>query len=257
MRSVICALLLLLPAAALADSAFDGTWKTRMETMKVTGKPDQFDLVGGVYTCESCTPEIKVAADGVDHPVSGHPYYDTVAVTVVDIRAVRIVDKENGREVYNMTYSVSPDGRTLSARLTDYTGPQVASGAFTAKRVAAGPAGSHATSGSWQPEHMSDANDALRTIAYQMTPEGFVMRWNGQSYSARFDGQQYPVEGDPAHTMVVVHRINANTVVETDYRGGKETDEIRMATAPDGKTMEITDRDLEHEQTTTVTLEKQ
>ena len=252
-----CALLLLLPAAALADSAFDGTWKTRMESMKVTGKPDQFDVVGGVYTCESCTPQIQVAADGADHAVSGHPYYDTVAVTVVDTRAIRIVDKETGREVYNMTYSVSSDGKTLQATLTDYSGPQVASGAFTAKRVAAGPAGSHATSGSWQPERMSDANDALRIISYQMTPEGFIMRWNGQSYRARFDGQQYSVEGDPAHTMVVVRRIDTNTVEETDYRGGKATDEIRMATAPDGKTMQVTDTDLEHGQTTTVTLEKQ
>ena len=58
------AVLLLLPATALAASAFDGTWKTRADTLKTTGKPDVIVIVDGMYTCSSCTPEIKVKADG-------------------------------------------------------------------------------------------------------------------------------------------------------------------------------------------------
>jgi len=249
--------LLLLPAVALADSAFDGNWKTRMDSLKVSGNPDAFEVAGGMYTCSTCAPEIKVQADGLDHPVSGHPYYDTVAVTVLSPTSIRIVDKQTGREVYNITYVVSADGGTLNARLTDQTAPQMVTEAFTARRVAPGAAGAHATSGSWLPDRVSEANDALLIITYRMTPLYFGMSWNGESYQAKFDGQEYPVEGDPAHTMVSVRRIDDHTVEETDHRDGKVTDEIRMSAAQDGRTMEITDNNLQRGQTTTVILDKQ
>jgi hypothetical protein len=45
--------------------------------------------------------------------------------------------------------------------------------------------------------------------------------------------------------------------VETDSRAGKVTDEVRLAAAKDGKTITVTDKDLIHGQTTTMTLEKQ
>ena len=49
MRILIPALLLV-PAAALASSAFDGTWKSNVDSVKVTGKPDVYLLAGGEYT---------------------------------------------------------------------------------------------------------------------------------------------------------------------------------------------------------------
>lgn len=249
--------LLLLPVAALAGSDFDGTWKTRLDSMKVSGTPDTFQVAGGTYLCSSCTPIIQVPADGAPHPVSGHPYYDSVAVQVISPTSVEIIDRKLGHEVYDMTYVVSADGATLTAKLSDKSGAQVAMLTFTARRVAAPPAGAHAVSGSWQPDQLSAANDAVRTISYRMTPEDFSMQWNGQSYSAKFDGNQYPVAGDPAHTTVTVRKIDEHTVEETDRREGQVTDEIRMAAAPDGRTMVVTDQDMQHGQTTTMTLEKQ
>jgi hypothetical protein len=50
MRTTIAALLLL-PATALAASAFDGTWKLRTDSFKVNGKPDVFVVVDGMYDC--------------------------------------------------------------------------------------------------------------------------------------------------------------------------------------------------------------
>jgi hypothetical protein len=255
MRIAVC--LLLCPATALAASAFDGTWKSRLDSMQVSGAPDAFQVVNGTYLCSSCRPVIQVPADGAPHPVSGHPYYDSVAVRVLAPNSLEIVDRKQGREVYNVTYTLSDDGTVLTGRLSDRTGLQLAVMTFTARRMAAGPAGAHACSGSWQAEHLSEANDVVRTIRYQMTPDDFSMQWNGQSYTARFDGNEYPVRGDPANTTVSVHRIDARTVDETDRRNGQVTDEIHMAAAPDGRTLTITDRDMEHGQTTTMTLERQ
>ena len=55
---------LLLPAVAFAGSSFDGTWKARLDSMKMSGKPDVWQIAGGEYSCSSCVPEVKVKADG-------------------------------------------------------------------------------------------------------------------------------------------------------------------------------------------------
>ena len=256
MRTVIAALLLL-PGAAFAANAFDGTWKMRPDSAKTTGKADEFQVLDGMYTCSSCVPEIKVKADGIDQKVEGHPYYDTISVAVAGPSAIRIIEKKHGKRTFAVNYEVTADGRTLTAKFEDYTGTQVATGTITETRRADAPAGSHPVSGSWQPEQLSAANDAARIYVYQMTEDRFSMHWNGQSYDATFDGKQYPLQGDPAKTTVSVKKVNDRTVDETDSREGKVTDEIRLAAASDGKTIHVTDNDVLHHQITTFTLEKQ
>ena len=256
MRIAVAALLLA-PAAALAGSIFDGTWKLRPDSVKTSGKPQVVSLADGVYTCSSCVPEITVKADGTDQKVTGQAYYDTVAVQVLSPVSVQLVEKKAGKPVYELTYSVSGDGRTLTTRIIDHTGARVATATFAATRVAAGPAGAHSISGSWQIGALSDADDAARTFSYGLTAAGFSMKWNGQSYDARFDGKEYPVVSDPGHTTVKLRKIDDNTVEETDYRRGKLTDEIRLAVAKDGRTLNVTDKDVERGQTTTFTLDKQ
>ena len=256
MRTVI-ALLLLLPGAALASSAFDGTWKVRPDSAKTTGRADQFQVLEGVYTCSSCVPEVKVKADGSDQKVEGHDYYDTVAVMVVSPSAIHVVEKKAGKPAYSINYEVSTDGNTLTGKIQDYTGSQMATGTFTETRRAAAPPGSHRASGSWQPDTVHDMNEAARTFAYQMTNDQFSMHWNGQSYNAKFDGKEYPVHGDPGNTVVKLKKLNDHTVEETDHRQGKVTDEIRLAAASDGKTIEVTDNDVINHQITTFTLDKQ
>jgi hypothetical protein len=256
MRIVIAALLLA-PAAALAGSAFDGTWKGRMDSVKQTGNPDVFAIADGTYSCTSCKPPYKIKADGTDQKVAGHDYYDTMSVKVVDAKTLEETRKLGGKVTGTVTESVSADGQTLTFKFIDYTGEKPATGTVTEKRVAPGPAGSHAASGSWAQDKMTAGNDALVTVSYEMGADHFSMKANGQSYNAKFDGKEYPVAGDPGHTTVVLKRIDANTVTETDRRGGKITDEIRIAAAKDGKTVELTDKDVQRGQTTTLTLDKQ
>jgi hypothetical protein len=256
MRTML-AVLLLLPGAASAGSAFDGTWKVRPDSARTTGKADEFQVLDGMYTCFSCVPEIKVKADGTDQKVEGHPYYDTISVAVAGPSAIRIVEKKHGKRIFAVNYEVSTDGKTLTGKLEDYTGTQVATATVTETRRTAAPEGAHPVSGSWQPEQFSNANEAARVYVYQMTEDHFSMHWNGQSYNAMFDGKQYPVQGDPAKTMVAVKKVNDRTVDETDSREGKVTDEIRLAAASDGTTIQVTDNDVLHQQITTYTLEKQ
>jgi hypothetical protein len=249
--------LLLIPAVALAGSAFNGTWSARLDSVKVSGKPDVYELSGGNYVCSSCDPKINVPADGAWHKVTGHDYYDEMMVKVVSPHSIEITQRLAGKTAGSDTIEVSADGNTLSGKFIGYQGEQPVKGSYSEKRVAAGAAGAHAISGSWMQDQMSEGNDALRMVSYGMTPDGFTMNSNGQSYEAKFDGKQYPVKGDPGHTMVTLKRVDDHTVTETDYRKGKITDEIRLAAAPDGKTLDMTDKDVVHGQTVTMTMDKQ
>jgi hypothetical protein len=257
MRILVTAALLVPAVAFAAGSSFDGTWKARLDSVKMSGKPDVFQIVNGEYSCSSCVPAVKVAADGAMHKVEGHPYYDELAVHVVDPTSVEMKQMQAGKAAGSVIYTVSKDGDTLTGKFTDNSGAQPVTGQFTEKRVAAASAGAHAISGSWMQSGVSGMNDAGLTVAYESSGDHFRMHANGQSYDAKFDGKEYPVEGDPGHRQVTLKRIDANTIEEIDHLQGKVSDEIRLATAADGKTMTLTDKDVLHGQTSTVTFDKQ
>jgi len=141
---------------------------------------------------------------------------------------------------------VSPDGSTLTETFKDMSGSQVATFKQVSKRVAAGPTGSHAISGSWKVEKMPEISDTGSTVTYRMTGDGLQMQWNGQSYDAKFDGKKYLTANDPGKTWVSLKRISNDTIEETDSRDGKVTDVYRMTVSADGKTMSVVDDDQAH-----------
>lgn len=51
---------LLLPTLAMAQGAFDGTWKIDMNKVDFPKKPDEFLLQNGMYECKTCTPPYKI-----------------------------------------------------------------------------------------------------------------------------------------------------------------------------------------------------
>jgi hypothetical protein len=246
---------LLLPAAALAGTGFDGTWKTNIDSLKATGKPLVLVLTGGEYTCSSCNPPYTVKADGAEHRVGGQAYFDTAKVKVTGPNSVEIVLKQGSKELVRFSDMISADGTTLTSNVTNHVGEQTVTDKLIAKRVGAAPANSHPLSGSWQEQQHMGGN--LRTVQYRMTAEGFQMRWNGESYDANFDGKEYPVAGDPGKTTVSLKKIDATSVEETDHRQGKVVDKVRLSLAKDGNTIAVIDEDIAHGQTITYTLEKQ
>src|SRR5262249_36969258 len=130
--------LVLLPVLCLADSTFDGTWKGDLSTAKVSAKPDAFLLQDGTYTCKTCTPPVKVAADGNDHPVTGSPYYDSLNVSVLDERTILKTAKKAGKTVLTSKFSVAADGASASTDFTDATATNgtPVTGTFAWQRVA-------------------------------------------------------------------------------------------------------------------------
>ena len=76
------AILLLMPVVASAQNAFDGTWKIDLKKAEFPKKPDVYLLQNGMYQCKTCVPPIDIKADGQDQKVTGHPYFDSVAIKV-------------------------------------------------------------------------------------------------------------------------------------------------------------------------------
>src|SRR5712691_6363624 len=240
---------LLIPAMAMAQSAFDGTWKFDLKTAKFPEKPDVYLLQDGMYHCKTCAPPVDVKADGQDQKVSGHPYYDMVSIKVVDDRTIEETHKKNGKTVATSKTWVSPDGNTMMFEFSDSsaTNADPVTGKGEETRVAKGPAGSHAISGSWRPSKMDTVSDNGLMFTYKVAGESLTMTTpTGQSYTAKLDGTDAPYKGDPGTTSVSVKKVDKNTMEETDKREGKVISVSRMTLAADGKNMTIAVEDKLH-----------
>ena len=241
-RLAFCAVFaaLLVPTLAKAQSIFDGTWKIDMSKVDFPKKPDVFVLMSGNYSCKTCAPPYTIKADGKDHAVTGHPYFDTVAIKVVDDRTIEETDKKGGMMVSTSTSTVSGDGNTLSFSFSDSSntngGPAV-TGRGQAMRVAKGPAGSNAISGSWRTTGIQGLSENATIFTYKVSGEEITMvAKTGQTYTAKLGGPDAPMSGDPGVTSVSVKMIGENTLEETDKRNGKVIGVFTMTVAPDGKT---------------------
>lgn len=230
---------LLMPTLAIAQNAFDGTWKIDMNKVDFSKKPDVYLLQNGMYECKTCVPSYNIKADGTDQPVTGHPYYDTVAIKVVNDHEIEMTQKKNGQSVATSTSTVSSDGKTLMVTFTDSSntnGGAPVTGKGEATRVAKGPAGSNAVSGSWRNTKIENISDNAITWAYKVSGDELTMTSNtGQSYTAKLNSTEAPMKGDPGITSVSVRMMGKSTLEETDKRDGKVVGVWKMTVAAGGK----------------------
>ena len=263
MKLLISAALLsvaILPAQASADSPFDGTWKADMSSVKMPTKPDIYMLKDGMYTCKTCAPGYTIKADGSDQAVSGHPYFDTVAITVVNDHAIKETDKKNGKTVATSTTTVAPDGKTGTFEFTDSSNTNAApvTGNGKTRQVAAGPAGSNAISGSWIVSDFSNLSDNGITVTYKTDGDMLTMSTpTGQSYTAKMTGTKADFKGDPGVTNVTVKKMGARTMMETDMRDGKVVSTNRDTISKDGNTMTVMNDDKLRHRTLSYKMTKQ
>jgi hypothetical protein len=254
------AILLLMPVLASAQNAFDGTWKIDLKKAEFPKKPDVYLLQNGMYQCKTCVPPIDIKADGQDQKVTGHPYFDSMAIKVVNDHEIEETDKKNGKTVATSTTTVSSDGNTVMFSFSDSsnTNADPVTGKGEEIRVAKGPAGSHAISGSWRTTKLENMSDNGLMWTYKVSGDELTMTTQtGQSYTAKLNGAQAPMKGDPGTTSVSVKMMGKSTLEETDYRDGKAIGVAKMVVAPDGKTLKLMVDDKLHGTKTEFTAMKQ
>lgn len=252
---------LFVPNLATAQSPFDGTWKVSLNNVDWSKKPDVFLLEKGMYTCKTCTPPFTVKADGNDQAVTGHPYFDSVAIKVVSDHEVQEFDKKGGKLVATSKTVVSDDGKTATWEFTDASntngGPPV-TGKGVSTLVEKGPAGSHAISGSWRITKMENMSDNGLVFSYKVTGDTITMNAkSGQSYTAKMDGTDAPMNGDPGVTSVSVKKLSSHVLEETDKRDGKAVSVLTFTVSADGKTAKAKGEDKLQNRTTMFDVVKQ
>ena len=253
------ALAALTVSGAAAQSAFEGTWKVDFSKVAFSDKPDEYLLQDGVYTCKSCLEtKAPVKADGTDHPLTNFPYADTLAVKVVNDHQIQMTTKKAGKVVGTSTLTVSPDGDTLTDNFS-FTpeGSAPVKGSNESKRVAKGPPGSHAISGSWQAKKM-DLSDNGASFTYKIDGDKLTMtNPTGATFTAKMDGTEAPYKGDPGTTSVRIKLIGNDTLEETDLRDGQVMYVSRMTVGPDGKQAKILSEDKRQNTTASFAARKQ
>lgn len=259
MRKVLGTLLMMLPLAAFAQNAINGTWKIDLNKLQMDSKPQVFELKDGMYTCSTCVPKITIKADGKDQKVTGDPYVDTLSVRVVDPNTIERIGKKDGKLAFREISTVAADGNSTTLKYEGHPAGSdqavMATGLYA--RVGEPEAGAHVISGSWKVDKWESISDNALTFTYTATADGMNFRAStGENYSAKFDGKDYPFHGDPGTTSVVLKRIDDNTFEETYKRDGQVTGSSRMTISPDGKSLSLVSQDMRRGTTDRMVAEK-
>jgi hypothetical protein len=243
-----CLTMLATPAASIAQTSFNGTWKVDFNSA-LPKKVNVWLLQNGTYKCTSCSPIVEVRADGKDQPVKGQSYA-TISVKIVDTRTVEEIEKKNGQVVSDEKFTVSDDGNTVTDEFGNWK--------LIMSRVEKAPTGAHELSGSWQPLKMESMSDKELLVTYKLEGESFSMsRPTGQSYSAKLNGADAPYKGDSDTNSVALNRIDKNTIEETAKLNGKVISVTRLTVAPDGRSITVSVRDLQDGSTNQFVMQRQ
>lgn len=248
---------LLVPACALAQSMFNGTWKLDPSTVHAFGgKAMVVTLDHGMFSRSNADPAFKVKADGKDHAVSGHKGYDTVAVEVINDHAIRETDKKDGKVVSVVTATAAANGQTATVKMNN---PGRFAATELVDRVGMREPGSNAVAGSWRFARVIDASGKAFAPTYKIdggtvTESGM----DGSGYTAKLGGKPVPhmVNGKP-EGMVAVAMLGKNTLRETYTKDGKVTDTDTLTISADGKTMMMVGHDMQDGGTTAMLHYKQ
>jgi len=72
----------------------------------------------------------------------------------------------------------------------------------------------------------------VREIGDRVNADGSKTQWE---WTAKFDGKDYAVKGDPDRDMVSLKKIDDNVIEVTNKKNGKVTNTMKIVVAKDGK----------------------
>ena len=75
-------------------------------------------------------------------------------------------------------------------------------------------------------------NAGIREIGDRVNADGSRTQWE---WTAKFDGKDYAVKGDPDRDMVSLKKIDDNTIEVTNKKDGKVANTMKIVVAKDGK----------------------
>jgi hypothetical protein len=256
----VAAALVAVAAPAHAQHAINGTWRFDPSTAKLSDKPERFEVRNGSFSCSTCTPTIRVAADGRFHRVPGHPYWDEIKVDASRPDSVAYEYRKGGKLVATSTETVSADGATLSSKswsINNAAAKPIES-ASTSTRVEPATTGAHRASGGWRRATQSVATPDVTRLTFQV--QGGVVTITeptGETVTAKLDGPFAKNRGDVGGTEYAYTAPDDRVLVERSRRGGKPMSSGRYTVSPDGRTLTAVYTSARDGGVTTVTATKE
>ncbi|MES2043793.1 MAG: hypothetical protein V4475_07935 [Pseudomonadota bacterium] len=233
-------LALLVAQPAVADSPFNGNWVMDIASLQLPPEISVFSLGRGNFSRATIGPGFAVKADGRFHRIASDGYVDAVAVTVLGPRRVRETDRLGGRTIYVVTYDVSVDGRTMTARVVDYGRPDHKPIPTVVTRTRIDKARPGAPfDGRWQAGGMTTTHAHL-TRRFRLVGNRFSNTGSGgDGYEAVIGGPPAAVSGDAATARSAVAMPDDHTIVERNYVDGVLKTTKTMTLLPDGRTIRV------------------
>ena len=82
-----------------------------------------------------------------------------------------------------------------------------------------------------------DTSDGIKRTGESVDAEGKTISF---SYTAKYDGKEYPVSGSDLYDTITLKRINEHTIDATLKKSGKVVSSARRTVSKDGKVMTLT-----------------
>ena len=89
----------------------------------------------------------------------------------------------------------------------------------------------------------------LHEMVERVNADGTTTRWE---VTAKYDGRDYPVKGDPSRETVAMTRVDQSTVEIVNKKAGAVVSRMRIVVAADGKSRTNTVMDPSGQKTTAV-----
>lgn len=253
---------ILLAAPQAASSPFNGTWLMDLSSVTKDSKPEHLAIERGIFSRGDPKSALKARADGSFHRISGDDrYVDAVAVTILNRRQVRELDRLNGKLVYSVDYDVSPDGNSMIKKVVDFSKPdhKPIPTTITYRRVGQPQRVGSLVSGRWQTVSLATTQghltETIKLNATQLSNRGP----GGWGFDALIGGPPVPIDGDAADARVAIEMPNDRTIIQKMSLGGKPTAAllVTMTLQPDHRTITVKSRRMSDGDEKTWVLRKQ
>ena len=223
--------------ALAAETPFAGTWKLNLDKSKLTGDTVKFSSAAGGIRMTGGGESYEFKDDGSESKTR----FGTAAWKKINENTWEETDMVKGRLDSKTTWTLSDDGKTLTARVT---GDKPGGGSFDDTSTYVRTAGTSGLIGTWKDKEFKGSSPSLFTLSD--TENGLTFDEPDFKLKAvgKFDGKPGTVEGPsiPPGASFVLTKAGPRSFKMTRTQNGKPLDMATWTVSADGKSMTVVSR---------------
>ena len=194
------------------------------------------------------------------------PFFDRMAVRVVDGRRVAIQQKLGDRTTWKGGYTVSKNGAEMTLEFENDLAAKPVTGALQYVREGTAVAGAHPLTGTWRIEKLIRLSPSGSSLTFtieqsrsgQDTDDGFTfLAGDGRSAEGKTDAKDYPLQGYLEGGTLSVNHLQPSVWKMNHKQNSTLVEVLAAMVSDDGGTLTLRQTDLLCEEVTIFTLRKQ